>query len=217
MTIRAQFIRREFDAEGVDTSCIRILPGASAIRTIGVINPRRGHRTLFYCLDGAPELDPAELKKDEVLAGNVIFVDGFQLAAATQAAAWGREAGRMVLMDAERTEPGNDVMAAHATHVIASHRFAESRVGAVRFPRGRAQALPQAGGEGSREGRRRDRRGEGQFLRDGGRRVPSAGIPRAQWWIPPDAATSSTARSRSACRKAGNCGAWRDSPPPSAH
>ena len=39
----------------------------------------------------------------------------------------------MVLMDAERTEPGNDAMAAHATHVIASHRFAESRVGQCDF------------------------------------------------------------------------------------
>src|SRR3989304_1216079 len=34
----AQFIVNEFKREGVDTRCIRIVPGASAIRSIGVIN-----------------------------------------------------------------------------------------------------------------------------------------------------------------------------------
>ena len=125
----AQFIVREFKREGVDTNCVRIMPRMSAIRTIGVINPAKGFRTLFYCLDDAPLLDPAEMDRDEVLAGKVIFVDGFQLRAAIQAARWGREAGRPVLMDAERTEPDNDELAALSTHVVASLRFAQSRVG----------------------------------------------------------------------------------------
>ena len=125
----AQFIIREFKQEGVDTSCVRIQRGASAIRTIGVINPAKGFRTLFYCLDDAPLLEPNEMDRDEVLAGKVLFVDGFQLKAAVQAAWWGREARRPVLMDAERTEAGNDEMADLATHVVASHRFAQSRVG----------------------------------------------------------------------------------------
>jgi ribokinase len=69
------------------------------------------------------------MDRDEVLAGKVIFVDGFQIKAAVQAARWGREAGRPVLMDAERTEPENDEMAELATHVVASIGFARSRVG----------------------------------------------------------------------------------------
>jgi sugar/nucleoside kinase (ribokinase family) len=125
----AQFIIREFKREGVDTDCIRIMPRMSAIRTIGVINPAKGFRTLFYCLDDAPLLEPGEMARDEVLAGKVIFVDGFQLKAAVQAARWGREAGRPILMDAELTDSGNDEMADLATHVIASHGFAKSRVG----------------------------------------------------------------------------------------
>jgi len=124
-----QFIIREFKTEGVDASCIRIQPGASAIRTIGVINPSKGYRTLFYCLDDAPLVDPAEMNREDVLAGKVIFVDGFQLKAAIQAARWGREAGRLVLMDAELTDPENDVPADLSTHVVASHGFARSRVG----------------------------------------------------------------------------------------
>ena len=35
----SQFIVRDFESEGVDTTCIEIVPGASAIRTIGLINP----------------------------------------------------------------------------------------------------------------------------------------------------------------------------------
>jgi len=128
-----RFIIAEFEREGVDTSRIRLVPGASAIRTIGVINPAKGHRTLFYCLDDAPELDPSEMNRDEILAGRIIFVDGFQLKAAIQAARWGREAGRTVLMDAELTEPENDVLADLSTHVVASLGFAQSRVGECDF------------------------------------------------------------------------------------
>jgi len=129
----ADFIVREFDREGVDTSRIARVPGASAIRTIGLVNPSKGQRTLFYCLDDAPTLGPEEMDRDDVLAGKVVFVDGFQLQAAIQAARWGREAGRAVLMDAELTEPDNDLAAALATHVVASLRYAESRVGECDF------------------------------------------------------------------------------------
>ena len=129
----ANFIVREFEKEGVDTSCIRIEPGMSAIRAFGLVNPSKGHRTLFYCLDDAPVVDPAEMDKDELLAGKVVYVDGFQLPAAIQAARWGREAGRTVLMDAELTDPENDITAGHATHVVASERYAESRVGRCNF------------------------------------------------------------------------------------
>ena len=125
----AQFIIREFKREGVDTNCIRIAPRMSAIRAICIINPSRGFRTIFYCTDDAPLLEPAEMVRDEVLAGQVIFVDGFQLKAAVQAAWWGREARRPIVMDAELTDPGNDELADAATHVVASLGFARSRVG----------------------------------------------------------------------------------------
>ncbi len=129
----AQFIVRDFDREGIDTSCIRREPGASAIRTIGLINPAKGYRTLFYCLDDVPVLDPSEMERDELLAGKVVFVDGFTLQASIQAAKWAREAGRKVIMDAEMTEPDNDILTALATHVVASIGFAMTRVGECGF------------------------------------------------------------------------------------
>jgi len=129
----ARFVVREFKEEGVDTSRIRIAPGMSAIRTIGVINPSKGHRTLFYCLDDVPVVEPKEMNRDDVLAGKIIFVDGFQLRGAVQAARWAREAGRRVIMDAELTDPDNDVLAGLATHVVASIGFARSRVGECDF------------------------------------------------------------------------------------
>ena len=125
----SQFIIREFEKEGIDTSCINIQPGASVIRAIGLINPAKGHRTLFYCLADTPIVDPGELNREEVLAGKVLFVDGFQVKAAIQAAQWARTAGRMVLMDAELTEPENDTLAELSTHVVSSLGFARSRVG----------------------------------------------------------------------------------------
>jgi ribokinase len=124
-----RFIVEDFNREGVDTSCIQVVPGASAIRTMGLINPGKGHRTLFVCLDDAPEVTPADLKREDVLAGKIVFVDGFLVKAAIQAAEWGRDAGRQVLMDAEMTEPENDRLADLSTHVVASLHFAQNRVG----------------------------------------------------------------------------------------
>ena len=129
----ARIVIREFKEEGVDTSRIRIAPGMSAIRTIGVINPSKGHRTLFYCVDDVPVVEPKEMNRDDVLAGKIICVDGFQLRGAIQAARWARETGRRVIMDAELTDPDNDVLAGLATHVVASIGFAGSRVGKCDF------------------------------------------------------------------------------------
>lgn len=130
----ARFIVDEFKREGVDTRCIRIVPGASAIRSIGVVNPAKGFRTLYFCLDNAPTLEPAEMKRAEILSGKVLFVDGFFLQPAIQAAQWAREAGLPVLVDAEMTAPDNDILVRHCTHVVASLRFAQSRVGACEAP-----------------------------------------------------------------------------------
>lgn len=125
----ARFIIDDFKREGIDTSRIQVVPGASAIRTMGLINPAKGHRTLFVCLDDAPEVLPSDLKREDVLAGKVVFVDGFIIKAAIQAAEWGREAGRKVLLDAEMTAPENDILVDLSTHVVASLQFAHNRVG----------------------------------------------------------------------------------------
>ncbi len=129
----ARFIVNEFRSEGVDTSCIRTAPGMSAIRTIGVINPSKGFRTLYYCLDDAPVVNPGEVRRADVIAGKVLFVDGFQVAAAIRAAEYARKEGMAILMDAELTPPENDRLAALSTHVVASLRFAQSRVGKCDF------------------------------------------------------------------------------------
>lgn len=129
----AQFVIREFEREGIDTSCIRIQRGASAIRSMCIVNPSKGIRTIFFCLDDAPVVKPSEILRKEVLAGKVLFVDGFQVKAAIQAARYAREAGVPTLMDAEMTAPENDELAALSTHVVASLRFAQSRVGECDF------------------------------------------------------------------------------------
>ena len=129
----AQFIIREFQKEGVDTSCIRIQPGASAIRSICIVNPSKGIRTIFFSMDDVPIVQPVDIVRDEVLAGKVLFVDGFQVKAAIQAARYAREVSLPTLMDAELTEPINDELTALSTHVVASLRFAQSRVGECDF------------------------------------------------------------------------------------
>lgn len=128
-----QFIIHEFDHEGVDTSCIHLQPGASAIRSICIVNPAKGVRTIFFSFDNVPIVQPKEISREEVLSGKVLLSDGFQVKAAIQAARYARAAGMPAVMDAELTEPANDELAALSTHVVASLRFAQSRVGKCGF------------------------------------------------------------------------------------
>lgn len=123
------FIRDEFVREGVDVSGLRMEPGMSAIASFVVTNPRTGYRTIFYSLDRVPPYGAGDIDREEVLSGKILYCDGFHVQASIQAAKYAREAGRTVIMDAERTEPENDELMALSTHVVASQEFARSRVG----------------------------------------------------------------------------------------
>ena len=101
----------------------------SAISSMIVANPKTGARTIFYCLDRVPVVSPKELRRVDVLGGEALFVDGFQVKGAIHAAKWAREAGKKIVMDAELTDPENDELMDLSTHVVASHGFAKSRVG----------------------------------------------------------------------------------------
>jgi len=123
------FIRSEFEREGIDVSALETEPGMSAICSFIVANPKTGARTIFYSLDRVPILEPGDLNEADILSGNILYVDGFQVKGAIQAAKWVRDAGRKIVMDAELTDPDNDELMDLATHVVASHAFAMSRVG----------------------------------------------------------------------------------------
>jgi ribokinase len=125
------FIRSEFVREGVDVSGLTMVPGMSGICSFCVVNPKTGFRTIFFSLDRVPPITGGDLSKEQVLSGNILYVDGFILEGAIHAARWAREAGRKIVMDAEMTAPDNDILMDLSTHVVASHGFARSRVGDV--------------------------------------------------------------------------------------
>lgn len=158
----SRFIRDEFVREGVDVSGLATEPGMSAISSFIVAGTALHTRTIFYSVDRVPAFAPEDLRQEDVLSGDILFVDGFFVHPAIQAAMWAREAGRRIVMDAELTDTENDELMDLSTHVIASHAFAKSRVGDVP-PEEAARRLHQrlaardpekvvgvtAGGEGS--------------------------------------------------------------------
>jgi len=133
-------IRSEFEREGVDVSGLVMVPGMSGICSFCVVNPKKGIRTIFFSMDRVPALGPEDIVRDQVLSAGILYVDGFLLQGAIQAARWAREAGRTVVMDAELTDPDNDILMDLSTHVVASHAFARSRVGDI-APQQAARAL----------------------------------------------------------------------------
>lgn len=122
-------VRHEFEKEGVDISGLLTERGKSVLFSYVVATPSTGQRTIFVDMTHKPDYRSADLKKEEVLSGRFLFVDGFEVEPALQAAAWAAEAGRKVLIDAEFSFPRMDELVAASDYVVASIDWAESRTG----------------------------------------------------------------------------------------
>jgi len=122
-------IRHEFEREGVDISGLLTEPGESCLFTYIISTPSDGTRTCLVDMTTKPEFPAADLRKEDVLSGRFLFVDGFEADAALQAAQWATEAGRKILIDAEFIFERTSDLVAISDYVIASIDFAETRTG----------------------------------------------------------------------------------------
>lgn len=117
----ADLHRREFDRSGVDARLITV-PGALSPQSLIIVDDG-GERTVLCRRDERLLLQPTDLDRDWIQNARVLLVDGFETAAATQAARWAREAGIPVVADLDETYAGVEDLIACVDHLIVSRDF----------------------------------------------------------------------------------------------
>jgi len=117
----AELHRREFDRAGVDARLITV-PGAVSPQSLIIVDDG-GERTVLCRRDERLLLQPADLDRACIQNARVLLVDGFETAAATQAARWARAAGIPVVADLDETYTGVEDLIACVDHLIVSRDF----------------------------------------------------------------------------------------------
>jgi len=119
----------EFQAEGVDTGCLEVLPGETSQFAFCVAEEGSGHRTIFWKHGSVGKLDPASLDRAALLNCKCLLVDGHHIHAAIQAARWARQAGIPTVLDMERPQPDNPELLESCDYPILPEVYARTHSG----------------------------------------------------------------------------------------
>lgn len=111
----------EFARAGVDAQLIKV-PGAGSPKSLILVD-RHGERTVLCRRDDRLNLRPEELDRDWILQARALHVDGYDTAAATQAARWARAAGIPVIADLDEAYPDVEKLIENIDYLIVSRDF----------------------------------------------------------------------------------------------
>ena len=111
----------EFARAGVETQIVTVPGGVSAQSLILVDN--EGERTVLIRRDERLQLSPGELERPWIENARALHVDGYDTAAATQAARWARAAGIPVIADLDELYPGVEELLENIDYLIVSRDF----------------------------------------------------------------------------------------------
>ena len=113
--------RREFAQVGVDAR-LTTVSNASSPQSLILVD-EGGERTVLCRRDGRLLLQPEEIDREWIVNARALHVDGFETAAATQAARWAREANVTVIADLDETYSGVEDLVANVDYLIVSRDF----------------------------------------------------------------------------------------------
>lgn len=113
--------RHEFARTGVDAR-LTTVPNAASPQSLILVD-EGGERTVLCRRDERLLLQPGDLDRNWIVNARALHVDGFETAAAAQAAQWAREAGIPVIADLDETYPGVEDLVANVDYLIVSRDF----------------------------------------------------------------------------------------------
>ena len=117
--------------EGVDCTGVMIAMGAKTQGAVIVIEQFSGERTILWYHDDGTRVAPLELRREQIVRGRVLHLDGFDTEAAIRAAVWAREAGMPVTIDLDTIYPGLDALLPHVDCLITSQGLANELAGSM--------------------------------------------------------------------------------------
>jgi sulfofructose kinase len=117
----ARLHQEAFDRVGAETRIVTV-PGAASLHNFILVDAG-GERSVLCQRDERMVLRPSELRREWIVTARVLHLDGHDTAAATQAAAWAREAGIPVVADLDDTYPGVEELIANVDYLIVNKDF----------------------------------------------------------------------------------------------
>ena len=117
----ARLHQNAFRRVGVEAQIVTV-PGAASLHNVILIDAA-GERTVICQRNDQMVLRAADLRREWIVNARVLHVDGHDTAAATQAAAWAREAGVPVVADLDDTYPGIEELVSNIDYLIVSEDF----------------------------------------------------------------------------------------------
>ena len=117
----ARLHQRDFARAGVDTHLITV-PNALSPQSLIIVD-QGGERTVLCRRDERLLLQPADLDRNWIVNARALHIDGFETAAATQAASWAHEAGIPVVADLDELYTGVEDLIANVDYLIVSRDF----------------------------------------------------------------------------------------------
>ena len=116
-------ILRDFRAQGVDTSMVKVRPGATSAIAYLWIEEKTGNRSCAWTREGLDELTADEIDPEAIASAKILHVDGHNAAGAIAAAKVAREAGVLVNYDAGTHRDGMEELLGLADLMICSEEF----------------------------------------------------------------------------------------------
>lgn len=108
---------------GIDISGVTVEPDSYNQYAFIIIDSRNGERTILWDRDPKLMYRPGELRREEVIAGAMLHLDGHDLKAAIQSSQWAREAGMPVCLDIDRLDPDIGRLLPNIDFLISSTNF----------------------------------------------------------------------------------------------
>ncbi len=127
--------RSEFARLGIEAHCPAV-PDCHSRQSI-ILLDEHGERTVLWHRDPRQNLHPGELRREWITRGRLLHLDGYDTAAAIQAAQWARSAGVPVVADLDEIYPDLDNLLAFTDYAIVSRDLPQRFTGAATL----AQAL----------------------------------------------------------------------------
>ena len=124
-----QYSRKSLEKENVDVQGMEVVPGARNQFAFILIDQMTGERTIIWDRDQRLVMMPEEVPREIICSAHVLLIDGHDAAAAVQAARYAKEAGNLVVMDAERISEETAELLSLVDVVIGERHFPERFTG----------------------------------------------------------------------------------------
>ncbi len=117
---------------GLDIEHVRVVRGARTQFAVILLERGIGERTILWHHDPLLNYPAASLRKDVILSGRILHLDGCDTAAALQAARWAREAGIPVVIDIDELYDGStEELLRNVDYLIGTMDFLKQAIGDI--------------------------------------------------------------------------------------